>query len=197
MPMTYSNVMEDTIFPSFIYSCIPDVDLKELKKESYDISENYRSNQKTNINGYQSPTFTNDEINGQSEFKKLYECVKSFSQDFAKKKNLGLKLNRIGWWVNINKEYDYNLAHHHGNCDLIAVYYVKLPENSGDLVLLRKDGMEYTNLYRNVCHGNLNFKISSDVGRLYLLPSCLWHYVQANQSNEDRISVSFNIYLDQ
>ena len=34
------------------------------------------------------------------------------------------------------------------------------------------------------------------LGRMIVFPSYLYHYVQENKSNQDRISVSFNIRLD-
>jgi uncharacterized protein (TIGR02466 family) len=184
----YNQVLKDTIFPSFIWSCIPDVSLKELEKEVYEIKGNYESEQKSNMNGYQSPVFDNDDTR-YNELNKLNDCLRNFSQDIAG--NNG-SFKSSSWWININKAHDYNLVHTHYSADLIGIYYISIPEDSGTLTLLRKDGMEYSRLFRN----SNTFSLNADAGRLYIMPGCLWHYVTSNQTEEDRISVSFNIYFD-
>jgi uncharacterized protein (TIGR02466 family) len=184
----YSNVLKDNIFPSFIWSCVPNVNLKELEEEAYKIKESYESRQKSNRGGYQSPLFDNDKSEF-NELNKLNNCLKNFSQEIAG--NSG-QFKSSCWWININKSHDYNLAHTHYSADLIAIYYIALPENSGELTLLRKDGMEYSKLFDQLS----TFYLDAHIGRLYVMPGCLWHYVTSNQSDEDRISVSFNLYFD-
>ena len=83
--------------------------------------------------------------------------------------------------------------HSHGRADLIGIYYVTIPPNSGDLVLLRNDGSQYCSLYENR-NDMLECVIEPEVGRLYILPGHLWHYVTGSNSDKDRISISFNIF---
>jgi hypothetical protein len=42
----------------------------------------------------------------------------------------------------------------------------------------------------------LELNLEPKQGRLYLMPGYLWHYVEANESMKDRISISFNVYLN-
>ena len=112
---------------------------------------------------------------------------------FFNKKVLDYHVANIEYWCNINKCYNYNVMHSHGRADLIGIYYVQLPPNSGNLVLMRNDGSQYCDLYENRAD-MLEYIIEPEVGRLYVLPGHLWHYVTGSDSVRDRVSVSFNIF---
>ena len=80
-----------------------------------------------------------------------------------------------------------------GTADLIGIYYVQLPPDSGNLVIMRNDGSQYCDLYENRAD-MLEYIIEPEAGRLYVLPGHLWHYVTGSDSVRDRVSVSFNIF---
>ena len=91
----------------------------------------------------------------------------------------------------------YNAPHIHPNSLFSGVYYIKAPENSGDLVCndprpgvqlnmpTRKEGKPSKNLWREV-------HLKPVEGRIIIFPFYLWHNVEPNLSNDIRISVSFN-----
>jgi len=190
----YSQVLEDTIFPSFIRSCVPNLDLKELEKECYLIQENEPSIKASNHGGYHSPTKNLNECGNYKNFEQLIQTVRKFSQDTVDFYDLNINLSSLYWWFNINKAYQYNFVHHHFRADLIGVFYITAPKDSGNLTIVRKDGSEYGNLYARKFN-MLEIEIGAETGRLYLIPGHLWHYVKCNESQENRISVSFNIYF--
>ena len=64
--------------------------------------------------------------------------------------------------------------------------------NSGNLILMRNDGSDYTNLFKNKPELK-RIGIPAEIGRLYIMPGHLWHYVEPNESQEDRISIAYNI----
>ena len=183
----YNHVIDKNIFPSFICSCIPDINLEEYKTECYDVRDNYVSDEISNQGGYHSPKFVG------KKFEKLLDVVHYFCNDILHNKGLGLTVDNIEYWCNINKCYNYNVMHSHGRADLIGIYYVKVPPQSGEFVVLRNDGSQYCNLYENR-DDMLGYTTEPEEGRLYVLPGHLWHYVTGNNSKEDRISISFNIY---
>lgn len=192
----YSNVLEDIIFPSFIRSCEVNVNLEELEQEVYSIQKNNASVEASNYNGYHSPVCKEEDgHDNYNNLTRLINSTKEFSQNTADRYNLNLKFSNLYWWVNINKTYQYNVAHSHYRADLVGTFYLKSPENCGDLVILRKDGSEYGNLYFDRSD-MLTMHINPQRGRLYLIPGHLWHYVEASESHDDRISVSFNIYFN-
>ena len=183
----YDYVIDKNIFPSFVSSCIPQIDMMTILEEVYEIEFKYKSENVSNEGGYHSPTFVG------TSFSSLYDVVKQFSNDILQQKNLGLTVENIEYWCNINKCYNYNVMHSHGRADLIGIYYVKVPPQSGEFVVLRNDGSQYCNLYENR-NDMLEYITEPEEGRLYILPGHLWHYVTGSNSKEDRISISFNIY---
>ena len=193
----YHNIFDTEIFPSFLCSCTPSVDLKLIKSECYQIKDNFECIDTSNRNGYHSPSFTTNNRNEFADYKQLtniIEIAENFSVDTLESKKLNSYISELSFWVNINKSYNYNVMHSHGRADLIGIYYVSVPENSGNFVILRNDGSQYCNLY----DGNqdlLEVNLEPKEGRLYLMPGHLWHYVEANESSSDRISISFNVYL--
>ena len=195
--MRYDHIIDKTLFPSFICSCIPDINIDSLLKESYLIRDTYNEVDNSNRGGYHSPPFTSKNKEKYDHYEQLSELVditNSFGQDILIKKNLSSQINELHFWLNINKEHDYNVMHLHGRTDLIAIYYVKVPINSGNLVVMRNDGSHYLKLYENR-QDLLELYLEPEEGRLYLLPGHMWHYVEASRGDQYRISVSFNIYL--
>lgn len=183
----YDHVIDENIFPSFVCSCIPQIDMMSVLEEVHQIKIVYETENLSNEGGYHSPTFVG------TKFLQLYDTVERFSNDILQEKGLDLSVQNIEYWCNINKSYNYNVMHSHGRADLIGIYYVTVPPNSGDLVLLRNDGSQYCSLYENR-NDMLECVIEPEVGRLYILPGHLWHYVTGSNSNKDRISISFNIF---
>ena len=183
----YDSVDDNNIFPSFFCSCIPQLDMMELLEEAYIVQKQCKSEEVSNEGGYHSPTFSGE------RFSKLKDIVQEFCNDLLHQKGLGLKVSEIEYWCNINKCYNYNVMHNHGRADLIGIYYLQVPDNSGDICFIRNDGSQYCNLYSNR-HDMLEYIVEPEAGRLYVLPGHLWHYVTGSNSVRDRISISFNIY---
>jgi len=185
--MSYDHVVDQNIFPSFVCSCIPQIDMMEVLEEAYQVQLTYPTENVSNEGGYHSPKFVG------TKFLKLRDVVEEFCNDLLYQKRLALEVQNIEYWCNINKSYNYNVMHSHGRADLIGIYYVKVPPNSGNLVVMRNDGSQYCDLYENRAD-MLEYVTEPETGRLYILPGHLWHYVTGSNSEQDRISVSFNIY---
>lgn len=191
----YNHILEDTIFPSFIVSCVPNINLELLENEAYEFQRQYEGKEYSNNGGYHSPV-----INENTKFELLDHLKKitlEFAQDFINSKKLDVAINRnhCEWWLNVNKAHHYNVLHTHGRSDLIAIYYIKIPQDSGQLVLLRNDGSQYSKLYSKKS-SERTLTLNANVGRLYLLPGHLWHYVTSGENQENRISVSYNINIE-
>ena len=79
------------------------------------------------------------------------------------------------------------------------MYYVKTPPNCGKIVFndprpgiqtnmpTRRPGQPPKHLWREV-------HLDVIEGRIIMFPAWLWHCVEPNESNDIRISVSFNFY---
>ena len=111
------------------------------------------------------------------------------------KDELNLKVDSM--WININHPYSYNSLHIHPNSYMSGVYYVKVPENSGNLVLKHPTRLQSLFTPPDVLKGynennSSTWNISPEAGKLVIFPSWIEHEVTQNLSGEDRISIAFN-----
>ena len=149
----------------------------------------------SNKGGWQSPNFDiKDENDLLHSF--LINCLSNFP-------NIDKSINfDVDAWININKPGDYNTKHHHPNCHLSGVLWVKAPEECGRIQFQSPvefqtytEVQSYTEEFKNSNNYFHTYYFSPIEGRILVFPSHLQHEVLENKSNEDRISVSFNIDL--
>lgn len=98
-------------------------------------------------------------------------------------------------WININPKGAYNHLHDHLGAVLTGVYYVDANEQQGNLQLERSDNAEYflpefPDKHTYFTSTRATYK--AQTGALYLFPAWMKHSVQGNQTDKDRISISFN-----
>ena len=149
----------------------------------------------SNYGGWQSSNFYIDnEDDVLHHF--MINCLSGFP---VIKESVNMKVDA---WVNINKPGDYNTKHHHPACDLSGVLWIKASKDCGKIEF--QSPVEFQT-YTEVESYTKDFKDSNNYyhtyyftptqGRMLVFPSHLQHQVKENKSNEDRISVSFNIRL--
>lgn len=100
-------------------------------------------------------------------------------------------------WININGPGSYNHLHNHAGALLSGVYYVKSKPEQGNIFFERGDDAEYflpPMMNPNIFTSTATVK-KSTTNALYVFPGWLKHSVQPNQTQEDRISISFNYGL--
>jgi uncharacterized protein (TIGR02466 family) len=99
-------------------------------------------------------------------------------------------------WINVSKPNGFQFAHTHEPSMVSGVYYHKTSGEDGNIVF------ESPNLYFNAydfpnndaqCRGAIEYVPAA--GRLLLFPSWLTHHVDVNRTQEERISLSFNLRL--
>ena len=105
-------------------------------------------------------------------------------------------------WININKPGDYNTRHNHPGSDLSGIFWVKSLQKNSNSTFYSPNVMtqiQQINSTKEEIGKKLfitpTLHIESFEGVIVLFPSDLSHAVQKNNSDEDRISVSFNIDL--
>ncbi len=101
-------------------------------------------------------------------------------------------------WININSKYNSNMIHDHGGCILSGVYYIKTPKECGNIHffhpaydLVDRDWNYSIREYHP--RNSKTWWLPANEGSLYIFPSWLKHYVEPNRSDEERISISFNV----
>ena len=108
------------------------------------------------------------------------------------------KIKIPSMWAIINKDGANNARHHHGNSDLSAAYYVSAKENCGDIIFYDPRPAPIYFHPNAKSSNSLNCQVNAITpveGLLVLFPSYLDHSVGANNSNEERVVISFNISL--
>jgi uncharacterized protein (TIGR02466 family) len=179
-------------FPQVIWSSIVHViDNYKFKHWAYDRKVNDIGRRISNFGGYQS----NDILRGQcEEVDKLVTFLNKEITQICRQVSLpDLEIKNI--WLNINPPGSYNELHNHADAILSGVYYIDAGPKQGNINFQRTDGAEYH--LPEHCEKTTYFNASKAVyaaktGALYIFPSWLKHSVDGNQSNTDRISVSFN-----
>ena len=148
---------------------------------------------RTNVNGWHSKT----DMNQKKEYNVLTRELFAMQDEIFKKELLDLKSVLGNMWANINYPGGYNRPHLHPNSLFSGVYWIKTPMKAGNLMLYdprpgvqmvmpnRKDDQLPPELWREVHY-------EPTAGRIIMFPAWLWHEVRPNESNDTRISVSFN-----
>jgi uncharacterized protein (TIGR02466 family) len=181
-------------FPTIIYAKDLQLDNRLFEREVIEWSKKDKGIKRTNMIGWHSTT----EMHKIPVFKPLVDELFKMQMEIYKEELLSREPIIGNMWANINPPGGYNRPHIHPNSHFSGVYYIKAPQNSGDIVFNDprsgahmimpervKDIKPPSHLWREV-------RINPLEGRLIMFPSWLWHCVDPNESNDIRISVSFN-----
>jgi len=166
---------------------------KKLYKASMDLF-NYdkKGREKSNYGGWHSDFLHNYENYITENFNELIDIIYKILDD----KKFGLDLKITDMWVNINNNGDYNLPHCHSNCNFSGCYYVKVPEDSGNMVFLEPYKWHNRNNSKMVEPDSTNFlehSVILEEGMLHIFRGFLPHKVNENLSKNERVSIAFNI----
>ena len=186
-------MIAEGFFPTLIYAKDVDLNTDQLANDIVAWSKQDKGIKKTNVNGWHSET----NMHEMPQFKSLVDELFKMQFEIFKEEWLDREPRLGNMWANINPPGGYNRPHIHANSLFSGVYYIKAPANSGKLVCndprpgvqtvmpTRKKGQPPKHLWRDV-------HLEPKVNRIIMFPSWLWHCVEPNESNDIRISVSFN-----
>ena len=179
-------------FPSVVWSSVIHVvDNQEFKTWAYDRKQNDVGRTVSNYGGYQS----SDILPGQSaNIDRLVSHLNMEVDNCARQTGLG-PLGIMNIWLNINPPGSYNHLHNHVGATLSGVYYIHGEKMQGNIQFERNDGAEYhipDVVEKSTYFTSTMATYACKTGGLYVFPGWLKHKVEGNQSNTDRISISFN-----
>lgn len=147
-----------------------------LKQSELSVSKSNRGGWQSRDNLHLDPIFR-EFVNG--TLKNLYtEITKEYTDQLFKITSM---------WANVNGKGDFNYHHTHED-ELSGVFYLQVPENSGRLIFVNPAIRSEQHVIRNS-----NYPVEPQKLACIVFPSWLEHYVEPNQSTEERISISFNI----
>jgi len=177
--------MESSIFP--IYQFFPDINklnnqkiIADLKKNKSEIFRSHKINHRWE-NQYLNIQFVSEVKN---IFTQVSEFLKNYDLPSLVVPHSGIGFSFDEFWFNIMEPGDSTSWHNHKEQAFMSgVYYLQVPKNSGHLLFRMKKHNEF--IY------NL---IKVKTGKVVLFPSSLDHSVEQNNSNQVRISISFNLY---
>ena len=160
---------------------------KKLDPEGKDIS---------NRGGWHSDFFNINDDNIIS-----HTLTEGFSESIFTALNPSLELS-ITYWIMINCPNSYNTSHTHPDAHFSGVLWLKVPKNSGKIKFdspVSHTGHVEASSYLDEVKDKTAFYHSMlftpKVGKMLSFPSALRHEVMVNESNEDRIAVSYNIHI--
>ena len=150
---------------------------------------------KSNVLGWHSKDFDMNNKNVLYFFESIKPNINNVLIDMGWN-DTNNKINITSAWSIINKKKASNARHIHSNSFISAVYYVSAPNNCGDILFHDPREAKVIRKPNKVKANKLNaevINITPQPGLLVLFPSYLYHSVSENNSNEDRIIISFNI----
>ena len=187
------------IFSDFLYEKTLNFDNNNLLNYLQTVTEHSTGRKVSNYGGYQSNDLENNEY--------TYPLLELISSNIEEvQNNIGLKKSRLklhNFWCNINHEKDFNVAHTHPQSILSGVFYLKTPDNCGNLILKNRNAdlikcyFDYWHLKEQTDYAMNEFnsqvwRVVPKENNLIMFPSWVEHYVEPNQSTEPRISIAFN-----
>lgn len=182
---------KELFWPTPIYKIdLSSLGLKKLFSEhAFELENNKQSRTLSNVGGFQSKLLDPDE--------EPWHNLKAIIDKVCTKM---MDLN-IDWvvieqmWLNINRKNNFNILHNHGGQYTIAgTYYVSVPKNSGKIVFRNPAPgavLNPTFLWDHF-QGELQ-RFDVHEGMLLLWPSYLEHFVDQSETDEPRISISFDL----
>ncbi len=147
-------------------------------KWAYQVEKEIKGVEKSNKGGYQSDALD------------LKTCP--FNKHFNSMMENLPKVYVTDLWININRKGDYNVTHTHPNADLSFVWYI----TDDNRKLCIEDPLNFVRFSLNrtidqrpICQPNCK------AGDLIAFPADVVHWVEENDSDEPRITVSWNAIL--
>lgn len=192
-----NDLLINLTFSNFIAEYKTNFDLNVLEYDCLDLKNSAEGRVLSNYGGWQSKTLKKSNLSPNSVILNLFDLIEQKSKILLQE--FGLKNENIDveGWININEKHNFNKIHTHPKSVISGVFYVKVPENSGQIVFVNPNPLVDVYLMDKVEKSNqLNsglWKLTPIENWLLFFPSWLSHYVLPNESDETRISIAFNI----
>jgi uncharacterized protein (TIGR02466 family) len=183
------NVSFSLLWPTIVMQSRFTDHLDEMKDEIYRLNSLPNDIRKSNYGGWQSAV----NLHHNAVFKPLLAHVSGVCAQVFKVK--GATFHQM--WACINKKHDQNLIHSHtNNYNLSGAFYLNVPQDSGEIVF--RDPRPGANQapYRLFKDDGDSEYFTPAAGLILMFPSYLEHFVLPNRSDEDRISMSFDLTLE-
>ena len=117
--------------------------------------------------------------------------VKQYTSQFS---DTEFNIHILDSWITNTAPGEHTVVHNHGNSDISGVYYFKAIDHSGNIYFLNPNTSLMTSYFLKP---DDYVEYPPTQGLFILFPGWMHHGVRSNDSDENRISVSFNIRLEE
>ena len=192
------QIVPNYLFPTVVWSTLFD------DRESFNatlLEQIYRLRdqdpagvENTNVRGWQSP----NNVQNLPEFEPLNLRILQVCQRISESQHFhpDLVLQHEAW-ININPPGASNKIHFHANCHFSGIYYISLkPPECGSIFF--RDPRVASRMLTYPTTQPTEFtsdevRMDPEAGRMYVFPGWLEHGVEENRSDQDRVSIAFNV----
>jgi uncharacterized protein (TIGR02466 family) len=156
--------------------------------------------ERTNFGGWQS----DDDLYRHKEFDWLTQRIMALANEVAASFSLKARFDDGLLWANVNRCGDFNAMHTHPDAVLSGSVYLKV-DNPAQGVIQFFDAREGSPTSHWRCYTKLSdktplteqaFTVTPVEGDILFFPGWLRHWVTPNLTDEERISVAFNVRMN-
>ena len=182
--------------PVFCNNIDIDVDTKEFL-----LNSSFERMTSNNGNMSENPFILDNEV-CKDFVDKLFCQLELFADSYLRIDDSHFEWYMQNSWVVEHNPNDFGHAHHHANSLISGVYYLDVPEHSGDITFHKPAGL--TNIfhvstdipYKEYTPINCGtWSITPREGDIILFPSHLLHSIGENATNKLRYSLAFNFHI--
>lgn len=157
----------------------------------------------SNFGGWQSHPMYAEDHSSLSNFKDMVmQHADRIIEDYGLDKNI-FSLHISNMWFSSNTGPAINQTHIHGGSTLSGTFYLKVPKDAGQIIFYRDYQEEYflslmtTNFEKYTPLSSSTVTYPPRVSRLVMFPANLQHAVMPNEGSGERVSLSFNIRVQE
>lgn len=190
----------DLFFPTAVWNDTLSINTENLINFTEEKKSSSEGRILSNINGWQSEDFLpEDDYRLHELCREIYIRSLKILEEF-KYNTSELNLRFLNMWLNINYKNASNRVHIHSNSVLSGVYYLKCSKDCGNLIFPRNYSESFIlksigDVYEDNTLNHTAISYTPEINKLLIFPSWIPHEVEKNNSEEERISISFNLGL--
>ena len=190
-----AQLKEGIIFPTNFYTADLFNEHQNQKYKNFlmELSKRIEGERRSNRNGWQSDTLLWKENVFKPLLDEALNATRMIAKSLSNKEPPQMVVRAM--WGNINPKGGFNFTHVHPSGWLSGVYYIQLPEENNEIVFQDPRPARMMDFQRSSLITDEYFSHHPKVGELLLFPSWLPHFVSPNTSDQNRISISFNVEL--
>lgn len=189
----------DLLFPTAIYSDKIH-DFKKVNELLLPRIKEIQSTIKSGSEGWMSPVYNTlgtYDILTDPVFTEVVLTLTTHVKHFASKLGVDQNIKRYSCkegWINIMNKYGFQDFHHHHSHTFSAVYYVKVPKGSSNIVFENPMEPDMKPVAATVAnHMNVMTRdFTAEEGKFLIFRSHLRHCVPQHMIDDDRICLAFN-----